>query len=648
MESQDNTNAQLETTLIDGNSALHQISVGENTNELETSEPQLENSADVPGEKESDNEVINSNSSTSIENTGDNENSTDIQVDKNSDKEIITQDASRTSKKVEDIKDSSSDSEKDDGTVIKQETLELTNANGENEPLLKERKSGLIDQGKKIVKVVQSVVGMQPSNEEISNNLVKVLNWMNNISKNNSEIYIADIHAAWDQIKEAWELIKRLLEEKTTEAQKLETEQKKNKKLSDELNQRIPYYRQEIDQKNDQIANLKQEKQDLEEKLETNRTKLVSALASVNRNTGTHYDGTSDRPQHHVLTGEYKTLKEQHLDPLANSLFTLMATSNPELKQQRREKVNDIKADISAIVLIGGQAMMRGESTSSIELPSGMLNEMQNLFCQKLPIFDINQLPQVSELLTKAANLAQGKVQYHVPGKWQEDDFNQARRELTEKLCQKLHLNFTSLNQDIQTEIQQSINNALIFLQRANLADSPAFLSLDSEGAPFRFNYHEAAKGYDDEGKIIKAIYPVYLVNSEAKVKAIVLTEPTTTGQRNPDIAPNSIRYETLSLTGTSSTSLVSATKSSEINEDEKEKIISQGILKGKRESLIKNVRTKFIDVQFYYGDKNSDNALLEKLANITSLEIIEQLEDEFLKAYQLKQFQEKVTYLVG
>ena len=56
MESQDNTNAQLETTLIDGNSALHQISVGENTNELETSEPQLENSADVPGEKESDND----------------------------------------------------------------------------------------------------------------------------------------------------------------------------------------------------------------------------------------------------------------------------------------------------------------------------------------------------------------------------------------------------------------------------------------------------------------------------------------------------------------------------------------------------------------------------------------------------------------
>ena len=88
MESQDNTNAQLETTLIDGNSALHQISVGENTNELETSEPQLENSADVPGEKESDNEVITSNSSTSIENTGDNENSTDIQVDKNYDGRI--------------------------------------------------------------------------------------------------------------------------------------------------------------------------------------------------------------------------------------------------------------------------------------------------------------------------------------------------------------------------------------------------------------------------------------------------------------------------------------------------------------------------------------------------------------------------------
>ena len=648
MESQDNTNAQLETTLIDGNSALHQISVGENTNELETSEPQLENSADVPGEKESDNEVINSNSSTSIENTGDNENSTDIQVDKNSDKEIITQDASRTSKKVEDIKDSSSDSEKDDGTVIKQETLELTNANGENEPLLKERKSGLIDQGKKIVKVVQSVVGMQPSNEEISNNLVKVLNWMNNISKNNSKIYIADIHAAWDQIKEAWELIKRLLEEKTTEAQKLETEQKKNKKLSDELNQRIPYYRQEIDQKNDQIANLKQEKQDLEEKLETNRTKLVSALASVNRNTGTHYDGTSDRPQHHVLTGEYKTLKEQHLDPLANSLFKLMATSNPELKQQRREKVNDIKADISAIVLIGGQAMMRGESTSSAELPSEKLNKMLEFFNQELGIFDPNQSPQVSELLTKAANVAQGKGQYSVPGKWQEDDFKQAIRELTEKLCQKLYLNFTYLNQDIQTEIQQSINNALIFLQRANLADTPAFLSLESEGAPFRLSYHEAAKGYNDEGIIIKAIYPVYLVNSEAKVKAIVTTEPlTSTASKTPETSTNNTSSEILSLTGTSSNYSASETKSEEISADGKEKNRLQIILETRRATLIKSVKIKWVDNPSYVYYKDNANILLETLSNIEDIQIIEELESAVFTAYDFQGFQEKVNLLV-
>ncbi|MTJ55907.1 hypothetical protein FJR38_26240 [Anabaena sp. UHCC 0253] len=602
--------------------------------------------------------------------------------------EITNSESSTTSEQTEYNKNSSPNSEgNDDARKESLESLDTT-----KERFLDKKPIGLLGR-----------MGMLQGNERIYNNLGEVLDWLNDISSG-YQLHPQDINGAWDDTKAALDLMARLLDDLGKYRQDLSDKEESNKllkqenrqlkkdnqdwkesyysleerlrntmaekdnlsrirqnsetnyiqqiqNLRQELSRKIDTSHQQIDKLRDEVALITKEKQGLEKnlaELEASKGKLLAEVASVKRNTGTHYDGTSDRPQHHVLTGEYKTLKEQHLDPLANSLFKLMVTSNPELKQQRREKVNDIKADISAIVLIGGQAMMRGESTSSIELPSGMLNEMQNLFCQKLPIFDINQLPQVSELLTKAANLAQGKVQYPVPGKWQEDDFKQAIRELTEKLCQKLHFNFTSLNQDIQTEIQQSINNALIFLQRANLADSPAFLSLDSEGAPFRFNYHEAAKGYDDEGKIIKAIYPVYLVNSEAKVKAIVLTEPTTTGQRNPDIAPNSIRYETLSLTGTSSTSLVSATKSSEINEDEKEKIISQGILKGKRESLIKNVRTKFIDVQFYYGDKNSDNALLEKLANITSLEIIEQLEDEFLKAYQLKQFQEKVTYLVG
>ena len=554
----------------------------------------------------------------------------------------------------------------------------------------KEKKIELIDQAKNTLK---SMLSMSRTNEKIYNKLLLVYNWLCAIydGQPDTQFEYSEIKVAYENIQPALNLINRLLDDKeklrqqlTEKEQDNESLNRENRKLEKicqdwdrddeslnkelaritaernnfspligryqgqietlqkELNNTISNYHQQIDRKNEEIETLKKENQTIVQnlaELEASKGRLLTQLASVKQNTVTHYDGTSDRPQHHVLTGEYKTLKEQYLDPLANSLFTLRATSNPELKQQRREKVNDIKADISAIVLIGGQAIMRGENTISIELLSGMLNEMLNLFSQKLGIFDIqSQLSQVSELLTKAANLAQGKVQYPVPGKWQEDDFKQTIRELSDHLCQKLHLNFTSLNQDIQTEIQQSINNALIFLQRANLADPPAFLSLESKGAPFRFNYHEAAKGYDDEGKIIKAIYPVYLVNSEAKVKAIVLTETTitttTTGQRNPDPAHNSIRYETLSPTEPPSNPPASATKLSEISEDEKEKMIAQGMLQGKPETLIKNVKTRWIDnadYSYYGGDKDSDNELLEKLANITNIEVIEQLEDELI-----------------
>ena len=74
----------------------------------------------------------------------------------------------------------------------------------------------------------------------------------------------------------------------------------------------------------EQVAQLKQEKESLQRKLqeqEEKRDKLLAETAYLKRNTGTHYEGTSDRPQHHLLIWEYKTLKEQYLDPLANSFF---------------------------------------------------------------------------------------------------------------------------------------------------------------------------------------------------------------------------------------------------------------------------------------------------------------------------------------
>jgi hypothetical protein len=254
---------------------------------------------------------------------------------------------------------------------------------------------------------------------------------------------------------------------------------------------------------------------------------------------------------------------------------------------------------------------MRGENTGSRELPPGMLDEIQNLLHQKLQVPNKNFLPQVSEHLTKAVNLAQGNVQYPVAGKWQEQDFQQASAELSDRLCQILNLNFKSLNQDIQTEIQKAIQNALRFLERAALADPPGYLSLDKEGDPFRDDYHEAAKGYDDEGKIIKAIYPVYLVNSEAKVKAIVLTEPLV--QPSADSSPPTKMEDQSVSVGT--------------NDDEKQKTILQIKLETKRESLIKNIKGKWA---------NEDNAILTSMSEyflqIGSFEIIEKLENEFSK----------------
>lgn len=353
------------------------------------------------------------------------------------------------------------------------------------------------------------------ANPSIDKNLGLVVDWLSRIYWGERDVSQENIKLAWQRTNKAWDFIKQLLAEKKNDDFQLQS-----------ANQKV----RNLENQNWQITNdletIKQEKETLERnlaELEASRNKLLAETASLKRNTGTDYDATSDRPHHHILTGEYKTLKEQHLDPLANRLFNVMLTTNPELKQQRKEKTNDIKAIISATVLMNGQAIMQGESIGSAQLPPEILNEMQSLLRQKLQLDDIS--PDTTELLKKAVNSARGKVEYPQPGNWQEKDYVKAGEELINSLDTELD---TSLTPELKTEAQEAIKNALQFLERAALAEPPAKFSLEKEGVPFRSDHHEAAKGWDDEGTVIKIIYPVYLVNGEAKVKAVVLTEPST------------------------------------------------------------------------------------------------------------------------
>jgi len=400
---------------------------------------------------------------------------------------------------------------------------------------------------------------------------------------------------------------------------------------------------QDFQAKYDQIAQenatIKQQNENLEGKvaeLEATRDKLLAETASLKRNTGTHYDGTSARPQHHVLTGEYKTLKEQHLDPLATSLFNFLATSNPDFKQQRKQKLNDIKAEISATVLIRGQAIMQGDSIASVKLPSGTLEEMQDLFCRKLEINNHSFSSPTKELLKKEVSLALGKDQYPVLGKWQDEDFQHVSTELSAHLYQVLKLDITSLSQELETEVQKAIQKALRFLERAAFADPPACLNLDNEDDSFDSNYHEAAKGWDDEGTVIKAIYPVYLVNGEAKVKAVVLTKKSDSG--------SSDTWKTSNSTQSDSNSLKNKPNSTGINEDEKKKMIR---LEAKRESLIHSVKSKWFETP-YSPFKNQESVLTEKLSKIEQLDIIETLlEKEIHKVSTIPRFKKKLDELL-
>lgn len=247
--------------------------------------------------------------------------------------------------------------------------------------------------------------------------------------------------------------------------------------------------------------------------LEISRQKLLAEISSLKQNTGTHYDGTSSLPQHHTLIGEYKDLKEQCLGPLETILFELMRQRDPELK--RKERINDIQAIISESILISGHRIMLRDRTSSMK----PVTEQSKLDPDK------NLSPEVEESQTKSSNI-ESKFKYSTAGEWQKRDFQQAYSELRDRFYSQLELDLKDLDPKIQTEIEAAIEKILQFLNRAALAEPPAHFQMIEKGSSFDPNLHQAAKNYEDAGKIVKTIYPGYLVNNKPKVPAIVLTEP--------------------------------------------------------------------------------------------------------------------------
>lgn len=281
--------------------------------------------------------------------------------------------------------------------------------------------------------------------------------------------------------------------------------------LQSELTDRVHILEQELQKSQEYYHQLENELGELQR----SRNKLLAELSLFKRNHSTHYDGTSSRPQHHVLIAEYKNLKEQLIAPLALTLYEVKKDPNSEIKDPlRKEKINDIRAIISESILISGQTIMHSDRTNSIDSVT------------KQPKLDPDEnLPsQVEESQIKSLNI-ESEFQYSTAGEWQERDFEQAYPELRDRFCKTLELDFEDLSLEIKTQIQATTKKILQFLNRAALADSPANFQVIEKGTSFDGVLHEAAKNCEDAGKIVKMIYPAYLVNNELKVRAIVLTE---------------------------------------------------------------------------------------------------------------------------
>ncbi len=474
-------------------------------------------------------------------------------------------DSSTISENSEDSQNTLPNSEKD----AYSETVNIS-----SKPSYKETIEPLPNQKKK-----RGKLGIYNTNDNIYNNLLEVYAFLRRIYEENQafpfEIYDNSnyVKAALDLInqlsrdkekykKEIEELdeVKRNIEKDKDKLSKrnqlLERELKKITREKNQLSLSLNNYntnrqieiqnlhnqynnsfnnsRNQIHELDQKVADLKQEIAQLQQEKETaiqnlaeekaSQSRLLAKVAHQNQDAGIHYNATSNRPQHHVLLDEYKTLKEQCFHPLAGSLFSFMEESNPEPKKQRKAKVNEIKAAISVTVLMGGHEIMKGKTDKVAELHPKLLEEMEDFLSQKL---QLNQIisPETKELLKKAVNSAQDKIAYPEPGKWEEEDFKNTSVCISNSLFKLLELEIPDIDEKLKEETIKVTKEALYFLERTALAEPPADFNLYEEDDYFRSDYHEAAKGFDDEGKIIKTIYPAYLVNGEAKIKAIVLTE---------------------------------------------------------------------------------------------------------------------------
>lgn len=285
-----------------------------------------------------------------------------------------------------------------------------------------------------------------------------------------------------------------------------------------ELEDKVNHLEQQLQESQQKCCRLQKKYsllQDEVSRLEIGREKLLAQVASSNRNTDTHYDGTSSRPQHHTLINEYDKVREL-IETLANSLYKFIKQSNSEIKDpHRKEKINKIKAIISESILIYGHKIMQEGLTKVIDSVTGQ------------PKLDADKKlsSQVEESRIKLLNIEK-ELQYSPAGEWQERDFQQATTELSDRFYSQLELDPKGQAPEIRTEMEVAIKKILDFLNCAARAEPPANFQMIEKGASFDPIRHEAAKNSEEAGKIVATIFPAYLVNNELKVRAIVLTEP--------------------------------------------------------------------------------------------------------------------------
>lgn len=319
----------------------------------------------------------------------------------------------------------------------------------------------------------------------------------------------------------------------------LDSSTKKNNSLSHDISKYNEKFRNDLLIKENQINHIKRdysriikENDDLQNKissLEENRSKLLSEIALFKQDSTIHYDATSDRPKHHNLIGEYKSLKEQSFDPLINSIFIEISDADPNLKVERKRVINELKSSLSNNIFLKGEGLfMQAINNDEVnsEYDSNVIESVLEIFYQQYETEDPKLRRKILPLIKNIVSIAKVINDYPCPGEWTKEDFNHATDTLIASFCDDLNLN--SYHCNFSTELHKKISavtlEALSFLEKAKLADPPAVFHSDQKNEFFSSEYHEAAKGYDEEGMVSKIIYPAYFVNGEVKVKSIVLT----------------------------------------------------------------------------------------------------------------------------